>query len=163
MKQITQKELIELIEEKQKNAMNDYKNVSESIGYRTLEESRMRLIKKERNKAYIDAYQDLICYLNGVEIVPDLNKLLESAPITPYVEPKVEPLRNDRLREFEFANGAKRIIDAKAVKSISLEESYSTGFDVYVDTIIMKKNEPYTFCKALYDDLVEWWKYWKEN
>lgn len=108
------------------------------------------------------AYEDCGAY---EEIVPekDLNKMLEKTPITPYVEPKVEPLRNDRFREFEFQNDAKRIIDAKSVKSIAILEAYNGGFDVYVDTYIMKKSDPYTFCKALYDDLVEWWKYWKQN
>lgn len=78
---------------------------------------------------------------------------------------KVKPYetRNDRFREFEFANDAKRIIDAKSVKSISIQEAYNVGFDVYVDTILMKKSEPYIFCKELYNDLVEWWKYWKQN
>ena len=75
-----------------------------------------------------------------------------------------ETPRYDRLREFLFDNGARRIIDVKAVKTISLEESYTKeGYDVYVDTIIMKKAEPYDECKNCYNDLVAWWKYWKQN
>ena len=44
-------------------------------------------------------YEKVSAYLKGIEIVPDLIELLEKTPITPYVEPKIEPLRNDRFRE----------------------------------------------------------------
>ena len=71
MKQITQKELIKLIEEKQENATIEYELNSRDDGFRTLEESRARFVRQQKNKAYIDAYQDLICYLNSVELVPE--------------------------------------------------------------------------------------------
>ena len=186
MNQITQKDLINLIKDKQENAKNDYRRVSNDTGFRTLEESRIRIIRQEREKAFIDAYQDLICYLDSVEIVPerieanvgqfvggeelhmspeDLKKLFERAPITPYIEPKVEPLRNDRFKEFEFFNGAKRTIDAKAVKSINIQESFKskTQHQVYVDSILIAEGDVYEGLVKIYNDLVAWWKYWKQN
>ncbi len=71
MIQITQKDLIELIKTKQENAKNEYEINSIDYGFRTLEESRARFIRQQKNKAYIEAYEDLICYLDGVEIVPE--------------------------------------------------------------------------------------------
>ncbi len=70
MKQITQKELIKLIEEKQENAKNELEAIERKETW-TIKEGQNNILGKERNKAYIDAYQDLICYLNGVEIVPE--------------------------------------------------------------------------------------------
>lgn len=242
MKQITQKDLIKLIEEKRENARNAFRRATEKSDRDSL----------LTNKAYIDAYQDLICYLNGVEIVAE-NQNLEQVysgkkvkvytkkmiigSLTPFestgkigrdngmfieiqeengmhaiidkddinrieivpetIEPNPGQKMNTaeqnlevprvhrcnapdnatckadcdnceyhvapRLREFEFDNGSKRIIDAKEVKSIEIEESYNTGFNVYVDTILIRKDDPLTMCRATYKDLVEWWKYWKEN
>lgn len=71
MKKITQKELIDLIKEKQDNAMKEYDAIR--MGERwTPEEG--QILRKERNKAYIDAYQDLICYLNSIEIIPSVKE-----------------------------------------------------------------------------------------
>ena len=80
MKQITQKELIDLIKEKQENAENEYEAIRKGERWTPKGEQELG---KERNKAFIDAYQDLICYLNGVEIVA--NKIeadKEQSPIT---------------------------------------------------------------------------------
>ena len=180
MKQITQTELINLIKERRENA--------------TKTEERLRIhavSKDELDTAKIcfgeaSAYQDLLCYLDNVEIVPDkieankgqfvggeelhmspeeLKKLFERAPITPYIEPKVEPLRNDRFKEFEFFNGAKRTIDAKSVKSINIQESFKskTQHQVYVDNILVAEGDVYEGLVKIYNDLVAWWKYWKQN
>ena len=204
MKQITQKQFIELIEEKQENAINAYQFVAQQLS--TQEGMFAKALKEERNKAYIDAYQDLICYLNGVEIVPDrieankgyfvggnypeekivstipktkqeelgitqddLKKMIKKTPITPYIEPKVEPLRDDRFREFERIDKevylVKELIDAKSVVFIRFYDNNRERFVVeiwsksgYVNgkTFIEEAR-----AKAYYDDLVEWWKYWK--
>lgn len=70
MKQITQKELIELIKDKQDNAINMYEAAKKDKELWYLESIKRRFI----NQAYIDAYQDLICYLDSVEIVPERSK-----------------------------------------------------------------------------------------
>lgn len=225
MKQITQKELIELIEEKQENAKNMF--------YETRDNEKdfgKAELKKARCLAEMDAYQDLICYLNSVEIVPeakqeekkcecydpiykrcngtrerdecycngdqnkcthypkkrivttipkakqeelgitqeDLRDMIEKTPITPYNEPKVEPLRNedDRIREFEILladmlndkSKGSCTIDAKEIVLIGkpkkdiIEIIFSSG------TVIHLKKSKYN-----YKELVEWWKYWKQN
>ena len=69
MRQITQKDLIKLIEEKQENAKNAYKRT-----FNTLESDETKE-NQVTNKAYIDCYQDLICYINSVKIVPEDGKL----------------------------------------------------------------------------------------
>lgn len=207
MKQITQKELIELIKEKQENAKFTYESACKDYGYRPIEESRARLLTKERNKAYIDAYQDLICYINSVEIVPerieankgqfvggnypeeqivttipkakqeelgitqeDLKKWLEKAPITPLNEPKVEPLRNDRFIEFEkkMSNCVtyKDMVDAKSIMFIRFvknNKEYSVEIWCAFGYITNKTFIEEARAIAYYNDLVAWWKYWKEN
>ena len=65
MKQITQKEFIKLIEDKQAFAQDAYKRTFQ------MQPCYETKVAEVTNKAYIDAYQDLICYLNGVEIVPE--------------------------------------------------------------------------------------------
>lgn len=177
MKQITQKDLINLIEEKQENARIAY---SQTFNMKEGDEAREQA---QTNKAYIDAYRDLICYLNGVKIVPDRKEefvqkvLIEpfeeelkkidpyKLPITPYIEPKVEPLRNDRFRDFE-REGYSVSLDAKDVKSIALlyDPKYRTQ-EIYVDDYCVKRTKGIQENNdlAFYNDLVEWWKYWKQN
>ena len=70
MKQITQKELIELIKEKQENAKNTYEAIRSEQTW-TIRDGQINILGQERNKAYIDAYQNLICYLQSVEIVKE--------------------------------------------------------------------------------------------
>ena len=70
MKQITQKEFIKLLKEKQENAKNAYKALITKQTW-TIKDGQNNILSQERNKAYIDAYQDLICYLDSVEIVPE--------------------------------------------------------------------------------------------
>ena len=225
MKQITQNELIELIREKKENAMKEYEAIR--MGERwTPEEG--QILGKERNKAYIDAYQDLICYLDSVEIVPEvkqeekkcecydpvykrcngtrerdecycngyksecthypekrtvattptteaieeLRKIdLYKLPITPYVEPKVEPLRDDRFGEFERTDrdgySVKEMVDAKSIVFIRFYDNNKEKFVVEMWSKCGFVNEK-TFieearAKAYYNDLVAWWKYWKVN
>ena len=186
MKQITQKELIDLIKEKQENAQRELFSIQVN---KNLGEA---LLTKERNKAYIDAYQDLICYINSVKIVPEatlitmskeeqeelgkhqqeyINKMLEKSFITPYIEPKVEPLRNDRFREFEQiiekGRTRKEIVDAKSISFIRFYNHCGERLVIeiwsncgYVDEETFTDE---TNAIAYYNDLVEWWKYWKQN
>ena len=176
MKQITQKELIDLIKEKQENAKNEYE--SAIYGYRPIETSRARIITQERNKAYIDAYQDLICYLNSVEIVPEaklkelgftqeeLNEMIKKTPITPYSE----IIRDDRFREFERTDkdgySSKELIDAKSVVFIRFYDN-KEHFEVEIWSNCGFVNEKRFIEKtraiAYYNNLLEWWKYWKEQ
>ena len=69
MKKITQKELIKLIEAKQENAENTYKIVHDSLHSANKKEEDSRHDRLITNKAYIDCYQDLICYIQSVVIV----------------------------------------------------------------------------------------------
>ena len=183
MKQITQKDLINLIEEKQENARIAY---SQTFNMKEGDEAREQA---QTNKAYIDAYQDLICYLNGVKIVPDRKEEFEQKvliepfleelkkidpyklPITPYNEPKVEPLRNDRFVEFERKNyndsTSKVTLDAKAVIAIDMTTEKDDKYEVivvsYCGNMAAKTFIEEPRAKAYYNDLVEWWKYWKQN
>lgn len=100
MKQITQKELIELIKEKQENAKNSYESASRDSGYRSLEESKTNLLIQVRNKAYINAYEDLICYLNSVEIVTTIPKAKQDLQRIPELEAKAKAF--DVLSECAF-------------------------------------------------------------
>lgn len=214
MKQITQKELIDLIKEKQENAKNMF--------YETRDNEKdfgKAELKKARCLAEMNAYQDLICYLNSREIVPekklleplcnkcsktnetcpfhrigsayedcsnfeeeqivttipkakreelgltkeDLKKWLEKAPITPYNEPKVEPQRNDRFRE--FVDGETTLtIDAKAISSIKvniidLNVQINENGNYRYEKFFESEDE----AKAYYNDLLAWVKYWKRN
>lgn len=82
MKQITQNELIELIKEKQKNAENNIEAIRREER-RTIEDGQdeATALRLERNIAYYNAYQDLICYLQSVEMVPEKIKYRCTAPI----------------------------------------------------------------------------------
>lgn len=167
MKQITQKEFMELIREKQKEASNNL--------YGGLKEE--RIIEK---LAYIEAYQNIIRELNSVEIVTehkvspitidtqeevcnisqeDLNKILYEAAISQ---------RYDRIREFEKTN-FHIALDAKDVKNITMfrDEKYN-NIEVYVDEVCVKrvchaKENDEAESLAFYKEIVEWWKYWKQN
>ena len=177
MKQITQTELIKLIEDKQQNAVNEIQRAFAGMpNYKTKD-------TLATNKAYYDAYQDLICYIKSVVIVPDgtivanipeaeredLKKLFERAPITPYIEPKVEPLRNDRFKEFETIEkgySRKILIDATSVVFIRFYD-HKEHFEIeiwcncgYAEEIRFIE-EPRA--RTYYEELVEWWKYWKQN
>ena len=82
-----------------------------------------------------------------------------------FKEQKPQEIRNDRFREFEFNYGIeKRTIDAKAIKSINIQKSFklNTQYQVYVDSILMAEGE-YEELIKIYNELVEWWKYWKQN
>lgn len=347
MKQITQKEFIKLIEEKQENAKNSLVALGREQTW-TIKEGQINILKKETYKAYIDAYQDLICYLNGVKIVPeeitqedtelleellgeqfaiwadsktqkkeneretrgkyidvlqkilrytncgvlsehndeldaqqyavqnlvyfgekvcvhtkkrivgsrtpftaigkigsdsgeyigiqtedggraiidkkdieiieivpdnklleplcnkcsetkegcpfhrmgsayeecssfqsfsepedkqeDLKEMLEKTPITPYIEPKVEPLRNDRFREFEIKeNGRTRkdIVDATSIMFIRFYDNNGERFVIEIWSVCGYVSDKQFIeeprAKAYYNELVEWWKYWKQN
>ena len=173
MKKITQTEFISLIKEKQENAINALKFVSQQLT--TKEGMFEKALKEEKNKAYIDAYEDLICYLTCVVIVPeevkkeDLKKLFERAPITPYIEPKVERLRNDRFKEFETIEkgySRKILIDATSVVFIRFYD-HKEHFEIeiwcncgYAEEIRFIEEAR---AIAYYNELVEWWKYWKQN
>ena len=186
MKQITQNELIELIKEKQNNATN----MEESLRIRATSRDDLDTARICFGEAR--AYQDMICYLDCVEIVPeekivttipkakleelgitqeDLKKMIEKTPITPYIEPKVEPLRNDRFIEFERIDregySVKEIVDAKSIvfirfydnaKEVFVVEIWGNGGYVNEKTFTEEAR-----AKAYYKELVEWWKYWKEK
>lgn len=185
MKQITQKDFIKVIEEKQENATK----MEESLRIRATSRESLDIAKKCLGEAR--AYQDMICYLDNVEIVPeetivttipkakleglcitqeDLKKMLEKAPITPYFEPNIEPLRNDRFREFEEIKkdgcSVKELVDAKSIEFIRFYDNKehfevqtwcNCGF-IREETFAEETN-----ARAYYNDLVEWWKYWKQN
>ena len=70
MKQITQKDLIKLIEDKQENAMNMFYSTRDSE-----ERFGEAPLKKARCLAEMDAYQDLICYIKSVQIVPEIPEI----------------------------------------------------------------------------------------
>lgn len=202
MKQITQTELVELIKAKQENA----KNCIESLGRKdswSIQDGLEKTLSFERNKAYIDAYQDLICYLNGKIIVPDgaiipeikkedLKKMLEKTPITPYDEQKTcyncadyqkckeqniacngsggKPARNDRFREFINEETGKTIdekemVDAKSIQFIRFcksEENCVVEIWGGCGYITNKRFIELPQAIAYYNELLEWWKYWKQ-
>ena len=128
MKQITQKDLINLIEEKQENARIAY---SQTFNMKEGDEAREQA---QTNKAYIDAYQDLICYLNGVEIVPEKNNLAQVysgkkvnvytkkmivGSLTPFVSTGKIVKDSGSFIEIQEENG-NAIIDKDDIKSIEI-------------------------------------------
>lgn len=169
MKQITQKDLIKIIEEKQENAKNMFyetRNSEKDFGEAPL--------KKARCLAEMDTYQDLICYLNSVEIVPE-----EKMP--PHIKAivgenyencfapnlkvsdkgcveNIEPLRNDRFREFED-DMAKYLIDAKKITTIAYIAQHNNI------EIGIENNNTLVFdgSQRDYNEVCDWWKYWKQN
>jgi len=100
-----------------------------------------------------------------------LKEMIEKTPITPYNEPKVEPLIEKRFREFidfglGYTIGRKEMVDAKSIQFIR----FFKGEETYVVEIWCGcgyiTNETFTEearATAYYNDLVEWWKYWKEQ
>lgn len=141
MNQITQSEFVDLIKEKQAKANIAYEQSQKDFPcYATKE-------KEVKNKAYIDCYQNLINDLNDIEIIPEHN----------------DTQRNDRFREFKYDDGLKIIIDAKSVESILLGKSPTGKYYVHINDISMGRDDSYSKCKGFYNDLVEWWKYWKQN
>lgn len=182
MKQITQKELIDLIKEKQENAKNMFYETRDSE-----KDFGEAPLKKTRCLAEMDTYQDLICYLDSVEIVPErndeldalqyamkgltympkeqivttipkakqeeLNKVWEKKTlIMPYSEPKIEPLRDDRFREFEFQDIGTTTYDAMKISYISKDHK-----GISIDGHLLYSGYGYD-----YDELIVWWKYWKQ-
>ena len=131
----------------------------------------IKLIKNMQDNSVLEeeqsAYQEIIDELNDVEIVPDPNKI----PITPYVEPKVEPLRNDRFRDFEKDNFYVSL-DAKDAKTITMQYNrmYET-IEICVDDYCVKQFFKVKEFEGLdkkqaldfYKDLIEWRNYWKQN
>ena len=155
MKQITQKEFIKLIEEKQENA----KNAIEALGREqtwTIQEGQSNLLKKERNKAYIDAYQDLICHLNGVEIVPEHNDEIDALQYAVKWLNEYKPKENQNLVKVYFGKKVKvhtkkRIVGSKTPfeaegkigsdsgKFIDIQED--PGWHVFIDKDDIKSIE----------------------
>lgn len=149
MKQITQKDLINLIEEKQENA----KNAFEALQREQCKEMKIgqnHILDKERNKAYIDCYQDLICYINSVEIVPEKkpldNVLQKTMPIMP------------RFREFND-DVAKYFIDAKKITTIAYIAQHNNI------EIGIENNNTLVFdgSQKDYNEVCDWWKYWNKG
>ena len=194
-------ELIDKIKEKEDSAKKTYEGLCK-WDCQTPEESQSKLLGKARNKAYMDAYADVIALIDSAKIVvypEETGKMpCESAPkqeesktlleplcykcikteeecpfhrmgsaygdCSGFKEQKVHEIRNDRFREFEFNYGIeKRTIDAKAIKSINIQKSFksNTQYQVYVDSILMAEGE-YEELIKIYNDLVAWWKYWKQ-
>ena len=85
---------------------------------------------------------------------------------TPYNEPKIEPLRNDRFREFADGNN-RQSIDAKEVSSIEYNWDakevivYDNGQNIY--SCAFGKWGTHEDAEKFYNDLVEWRNYWKQN
>lgn len=65
MKQITQKDLINLIKDKQENAKNEYERALQ------MQPCYEKKVQEITNEAYIKAYEDLICYIKSKVIVPE--------------------------------------------------------------------------------------------
>ena len=145
MRQITQKDLVKLIEEKQENAKNAYEAIIRKISC-SIEEGQ-DILAKERNKAYIDCYQDLICYTNSVEIVPEKkpldNVLQETVPIMP------------RFREF-IDDDVKYFLDAKKIEQIKKDDNLIIIFTP-TENIWLSGDEAY------YQEICDWWKYWTKG
>ena len=98
-----------------------------------------------------------------------MKKLLDNALITPYNEPKVEPLRNDRFREFEFLNYDETTItvtiDAKEVVGITRlqrDKDYNVAIEGKSIRYYAKLFREESEATSYYNDLVEWFKYWKQ-
>ena len=193
MKQITQKELIDLIREKQENAINAYKFVAQQLS--TQEEMFAKALKEERNKAYINAYEDLICYLDSVEIVPDrieANKgqfvggnepttlcdkciMLDNCASAPY-----RKKNGLDTKSCEYFNDSK-IKETKPSVFARIRAFYDEDSCIYIDPkeivgiieyrtsrriIIFTANDTrFGFDKKglNIEEIVEWWRYWKQN
>ena len=102
----------------------------------------------------------------------ELEQNVQKAFIEPFVEEmkKVEPLRNDRFRDFKKSNDCNDFyisIDAKDVKTITMTyEKHNKTISIYVDdycvkSVVNKIDEQE--CLAFYKDLIEWRNYWKQN
>lgn len=151
MKQITQKELIDLIKEKQENAENEYEAIR--IGARWTPKGEQEL-GKERNKAFIDAYQDLICYLQSVEIVENNEHPIAAEKHNIEAEPSIFA----RIRAF-YDEDSCIYIDPKEIVGII---EYRTSRRIIIFTA---NDTRFGFDKKglNIEEIVEWWRYWKQN
>ena len=103
----------------------------------------------------------------------ELEQNVQKAFIEPFVEEmkKVEPLRNDRFRDFEKDNFYVSL-DAKDAKTITMQynrmyETIEICVDDYCVKQFFKVKEFEGLDKkqalAFYKDLIEWRNYWKQN
>ena len=153
MKQITQKELIDLIKDKQENAKNEYEAIRTEQAW-TIKEGQNNILRQERNIAFIDAYQDLICYLQSVEIVENNEHPIAAEKHNIEAEPSIFA----RIRAF-YDEDSCVYLDAKEIISII---TYKTSRYITIFTI---DGARFGFdTKGLnIDEIIEWWSYWKQN
>lgn len=94
----------------------------------------------------------------GVE-VPVFNVGVPMPPIKPCSQPKAAPQRNDRFREFEGDEGVIFNIDGKSITMISA----NSDLNGYISIIVDKHYVCVSQNKYVYNEIIEWWHYWKQN
>ena len=121
---------------------------------------------KEQKSEHNDIVDALQCTVRDLNTIENLDELLKKMHTTPYNEPKIEPLRNDRFREFADGNN-RQSIDAKEVSSIEYNWDakevivYDNGQNIY--SCAFGKWGTHEDAEKFYNDLVEWRNYWKQN
>ena len=132
-------------------------NKGQFVGGNYPEEEIVTTIPKAKQEELGITKDDLKMFIPTNEAIEELKKIdLDKKPITPYNEPKIELLNNDRIREYVDTKGNLHYIDAKEIYYIRISEGYVFLALGKADVISFEKNI------LDYKELVEWWKYWKQ-
>ena len=102
--------------------------------------------KRERQIAKMDTYDNLINKLCTVEIVPEHH----------------DTQRNDRIREFGYGWYDATTIDFIDRKYVKPCRDLSPEWHIIL-VVHGKECDFGRYKEEFYNDLVEWWKYWKQN